>query len=161
MQSYVLYCDGSSRGNPGPSGYGVLITNAKGNAVVDRIISPLFSRDTSARMELMALREAMKWLQNHNFMSAVIFSDAQFVVDGYNKYLNKWIGGGFKGVEYLETWKDIAEIKQKIGDKIYVEKVKAHQKRNDSWNNEADKLAKQASNPMNPNKVNPKSFGLR
>ena len=155
MHSYILYCDGSSRGNPGPSGYSVVVTSANGKSVVDKIISPHFNRDSSDRMELMALREALDWLKGRNFMSAVIFSDSQFVVDGYNKNLNKWLGGGFLNVKYVEIWKSIADLKMKIGDKVYVEKVKAHQKR-ENWNNEADKLAKIASSPSNLNKAVPK-----
>lgn len=156
MNSLLLYCDGSTRSNSngtGPSGFSVIITNANGTAVIDKIISPLFLRDKSDRMELLAVREAFKWLKNHNFTSAVIFSDNQAVVDGYNKKMNNWISNGFLGIKYVELWKDIAELKQKMGDRVYVEKVKAHQKREGSWNNEADKLAKIASNPNNPNKM--------
>ena len=156
MYSYVLYCDGSSRGNPGWSGYSVVVTSENGNSVIDKIISPVFRNDTSDRMELMALREALKWLKSHNFISAVIFSDSQMVVDGYNKHLSKWTGSGFLNVKHIEVWKDIAESKQKIGDKVYVEKIKAHQKRS-NWNNEADRLAKVASSPSNPNKATSKT----
>lgn len=152
MHSYFLYCDGSSRGNPGPSGYSVIVISAINETVVDKIISPLFSRDSSERMEVMALKEALEWLLHHNFMSAVIFSDSQTVVDGFNKNLNKWIGSGFINVKYIEDWKNIAELKQKLGNKVYVEKIKAHQRRN-NWNNEADRLAKIASNINNPNKA--------
>jgi ribonuclease HI len=134
------------------SGYSVLVLSSNGNSVIDKIISPLFMRDKSDRMELMALREALRWLKDHNFMSAVIFSDSQFVIDGYNKKLNNWIGNGFLDTKYIEVWKSIAELKQKLGNKVYVEKIKAHQKRS-NWNNEADKLAKIASSPTNPNKA--------
>lgn len=156
MYSYILYCDGSSRGNPGWSGYSVVIVSENGKSVVDKIISPVFRNETSDRMELMALREAMNWLKSHNFISAVIFSDSQMVVDGYNKHLDKWTGSGFINTKHIEVWKNIAESKQKIGNKVYVEKIKAHQKRN-NWNNEADRLAKVASNPSNPNRATSKT----
>lgn len=158
--AFLLYCDGSTRshnGGVGPSGYSVIVTNSSGTAVIDKIISPLFPRDKIDKMELLAVLEAFKWLLNHNFTSAVIFSDNQEVVNGCNKKMNNWISNGFIGVKYIETWKKIAEIKQKIGDRVYVEKVKAHQKRGDSWNNEADKLAKLASSPANPNKTSNKN----
>ncbi len=33
--STLLYCDGASRGNPGPAGFGVLITNALGETLFE------------------------------------------------------------------------------------------------------------------------------
>ena len=33
MEKIVIYTDGGSRGNPGPAGAGVAITDAKGNIV--------------------------------------------------------------------------------------------------------------------------------
>lgn len=150
MTSLLLYTDGSCRGN-GPNsmgGYSVIILNSRGDAVIDKIISPRFSNTNSFVMELQALNASMDYLLHHNFLNAVIFTDNQEIVDNYNKKLNKWIGSGFLDVKNLEIWKNIGRIKQKIGNKVDVVKIKAHQKRS-NFNNEADRLAKFASSYKN------------
>ena len=65
-----IYTDGSSRGNPGPGGYGVILRCGK----YEKELSGGFKVTTNNRMELLAVikgLESIKW-QNANI---VVYSD--------------------------------------------------------------------------------------
>jgi len=146
MNSYFLYCDGSTRKN-GSSGYSVIVLDPY-DQVVEHIISPRFSSGDSNEMELRAIIEGIKWLSRHNHLNSAIYSDSKYVVDGYNN-LSKRIYTSFKNQKHIELWKELAELKMRLGDTFTLEKVKGHQNRADSWNNQADRLAKEASSIKN------------
>ena len=57
----LIYTDGSSRGNPGPGGYGIIIQNFSDKR--SKEFSKGFRKTTNNRMELLAVIEAIK--KNH------------------------------------------------------------------------------------------------
>ena len=54
----LIYTDGSSRGNPGPGGYGIIIQNFSDKR--SKEFSKGFRKTTNNRMELLAVIEAIK-----------------------------------------------------------------------------------------------------
>ncbi len=59
----TLYSDGSSRGNPGPGGYGTILRyKAPSGAVHEKEFSEGFSCTTNNRMELMAVIRSLQEL---------------------------------------------------------------------------------------------------
>lgn len=95
-----LYTDGSSRGNPGPGGYGIVL-KYKANV---KEASRGFRLTTNNRMELLAVIEGLTMLKT-NHIPVTIFSDSKYVIDTIQKdWLSKWIRTGFKGKKNRDLW---------------------------------------------------------
>ncbi len=81
----VIYTDGSSLGNPGPGGYGVVIALSGGT----RELSGGFRRTTNNRMELLACIVGLEALERPS--AVALYSDSRYVVDGIAKgWAKKW-----------------------------------------------------------------------
>ena len=61
----VAYCDGGSRGNPGPSGYGVSIEDAAGHPVAD--LSEFLGVKTNNFAEYSGLLAALEYALAHGY----------------------------------------------------------------------------------------------
>ena len=95
-----LYTDGSSSGNPGPGGYGIVL---KCGSLVKEL-SGGFSLTTNNRMELLAV---IKGLEAINWMNAQVhvYSDSSYVVNAINKgWLENWQRKGFAKVKNPDLW---------------------------------------------------------
>lgn len=87
----VIYTDGSSLGNPGPGGYGVVITSD----AESREFSGGFRRTTNNRMELLACIVGLEQLETPS--AAAVYSDSRYVVDGITKgWAKKWRRNGWR-----------------------------------------------------------------
>ena len=77
-----VYTDGGSRGNPGPSGFGVAIYDHQKNLIAQ--ISKFIGIKTNNEAEYTALIDALVWINNHqselDINSVDIFSDSQLLV---------------------------------------------------------------------------------
>ena len=109
MKHIKLYTDGSSIGNPGPGGYGVIL-ESDGHI---KEISQGFKKTTNNRMELLAViigLEALK-IEPSNVM---IYSDSKYVIDAVQK---KWVFGWekkiFKNKKNPDLWKRFLKIYRK------------------------------------------------
>ena len=81
----IIYTDGSSLGNPGPGGYGVVMSSS-GEA---RELSGGFRQTTNNRMELLACIIGLEQLETPS--KVVLYSDSRYVVDGITKgWAKKW-----------------------------------------------------------------------
>ena len=93
MDKIVIYTDGSSRGNPGPGGYGAILM--WGGKVKE--IGAAFKKTTNNRMELLAVIEAIKALKAKH-LPVHIFTDSKYIVDSVDKkWVDNWIRTDFKG----------------------------------------------------------------
>jgi ribonuclease HI len=87
----VIYTDGSSLGNPGPGGYGVVIP---AHTKV-RELSGGFRKTTNNRMELLACIVGLKQLQAPSAVD--LYSDSRYVVDGMTKgWARRWQRNGWR-----------------------------------------------------------------
>lgn len=92
-QEIIMYTDGSSRGNPGPGGYGTILMS--GNHKKE--LSQGYRRTTNNRMELMAVIAGLEALKKTG-LRIVIYSDSQYIVKALNEgWLNKWMATNFAG----------------------------------------------------------------
>ena len=77
-----VYTDGGSRGNPGPSGFGVAIYDHQKTLIAQ--ISKFIGIKTNNEAEYTALVDALVWINNHqselDINSVDIFSDSQLLV---------------------------------------------------------------------------------
>ena len=101
-----IYTDGSSRGNPGPGGFGIVMkfgTNEK-------TVSKGFRLTTNNRMELLAVIHALE-LVNTNKYPIHIYSDSKYVIEAIDK---KWVWGwqkkGFKGKKNADLWQRYLQL---------------------------------------------------
>lgn len=92
----VIYTDGSSRGNPGPGGYGAVLSyvDRAGEEHVKEL-SGGYELTTNNRMELLAVITALEALTRP--CEVEVHSDSQYVVNAFNeRWIEGWIARGWK-----------------------------------------------------------------
>ncbi len=90
MNKTIIYTDGSSRGNPGPGGWGALV-------ITDTTVAELGARETMTtnnRMELSSAIEALRTIDSEN--SIILYSDSQYVIKGITEWIHGWQMKGWK-----------------------------------------------------------------
>ena len=141
MTLIEVYTDGSSRGNPGPGGYGVVLMSGK----YRKELSQGFVKTTNNRMELLAVIVALEEIKNPG-AEVKVYSDSKYVVDSIEK---KWVFGwqkkGFKDKKNPDLWKRFLKIYPKHNVKMIW--VKGHA--NNKENERCDKLAVDAATSEN------------
>ncbi len=105
----VAYTDGSSRGNPGPGGYGTVVLYVDPKGVEHRReLAEGFRRTTNNRMELLAAIVALETLKRP--CQVELHSDSQYLVNAMNKrWLDGWQRKGWKTankqpVKNIDLW---------------------------------------------------------
>jgi len=112
----TIYTDGSSRGNPGPGGWGAVI--AHGNKVVE--IGGHESHTTNNRMELTACIRALEFsISNFQFSKIIIFTDSKYVMHGITEWIHGWIKKGWKTagkkpVLNQDLWQELLEVSSSL-----------------------------------------------
>jgi ribonuclease HI len=75
---FTAHCDGGSRGNPGPSGYGAVVEDAQGNVVAR--LSAFLGRQTNNYAEYSGLLAVLAWAIEHNARRLRVVSDSELMV---------------------------------------------------------------------------------
>lgn len=102
----TIYTDGSSRGNPGPGGYGVVLLSGKHR----KEISEGFRLTTNNRMELLSVIVGLEALKQKN-SDVTIFSDSKYVVEAVEKgWLQEWVRKNFKKKKNQDLWMRFLKI---------------------------------------------------
>jgi ribonuclease HI len=70
--------DGGARGNPGPSAYGVVVRNAKGEVIAE--LSDYLGNQTNNYAEYSGLLAALEFAVRENHLSFKVFSDSELLV---------------------------------------------------------------------------------
>jgi len=86
----IIYTDGACRGNPGPGGWGVILSY-KGN------VKEFYGGDpetTNNRMELMAAIQALETLTKPCFVQ--LNTDSKYVMQGITEWISNWKKRGWK-----------------------------------------------------------------
>lgn len=78
----VAYIDGGARGNPGPSGYGVVIEDEVGRPVAE--LSEFLGRQTNNYAEYSGLLGALNYTLRHGFKALKVVSDSELMVKQIN-----------------------------------------------------------------------------
>ena len=104
---YTIYVDGASRGNPGPSGIGIVIFSGKDEVMK---ISEYIGDGTNNRAEYEALIRALKEATKLQYFSVRIYSDSELMV--------KQIKGEYRVLDsdleklYKKAFKEIHKFSQ-------------------------------------------------
>ena len=136
MQEVVIYTDGACKGNPGPGGWGVILSSGDRN----REAFGGCDSTTNNQMELQAVIEALKLLKKP--CRVTLYSDSSYVVNGASKWMfgwkkNNWGIAKKKKIKNLPQWQQLDTLVQVHN--ISWHWVKGHS--DNLGNNRADKLA--------------------
>ena len=109
MKQVIMYTDGACRGNPGPGGWGALITFE--DSAKEMFGGKLDS--TNNQMELSAAIEGLAALKEP--CNVDLFTDSKYVMDGITQWIhnwkkNSWRTAAKKDVKNKELWKKLDEL---------------------------------------------------
>lgn len=141
-----IYTDGSSLGNPGPGGFGVVVVY--NNKIIKEFGG--WSKDTTNnKMELQGAIEALKYsLSLEKDKNIIIHTDSSYVILGITSWIDNWERNGWKtsnkkDVLNKDLWEELRFLKVKLGTRLSWQKVKGHA--DDIYNNRADMIATSCS----------------
>jgi probable phosphoglycerate mutase len=77
-EHFTAHCDGGSRGNPGPAGYGAVVEDAKGRVVAE--LSQYLGLQTNNFAEYSGLLGVLKWAVEHGAKHLTVISDSELMV---------------------------------------------------------------------------------
>lgn len=120
----TIFTDGAAKGNPGPGGFGVVITD--GATVTE--LGAHKERTTNNEMELTAVVEALKAVVQSG-ASVAIYTDSKYVVEGAKGWVFGWVKNGWQtktktAVLNKKLWQELLPLLGKI--KIEWHKVPGH-----------------------------------
>ena len=120
-----MYTDGACKGNPGPGGWGVLLT--WGNTEKELFGGELAT--TNNRMEMMAVIEGLSALKQP--CSVTLYIDSQYVLKGMTEWLKGWKARGWltaskEPVKNVDLWQRLDALVHGAGHKIEWRWVKGH-----------------------------------
>ena len=124
------YTDGSSRGNPGPGGWGMMIVGGVERGGFEKMT-------TNNKMELQGVIEAMRYLikeENTSDDNIEIYTDSEYVIKGTNEWMAGWIRRGWltaakKPVMNQEYWHELSDLKytlERMGNTVHLRYVPGH-----------------------------------
>lgn len=134
----TIYTDGSSLGNPGAGGYGVVLLSGPHR----KELSAGFRLTTNNRMELMAVCVALEALK-FDGSNVTIYSDSKYVVDAVSKgWVFGWERKNFSGKKNPDLWTRFLRVYRR--HRVSFVWVKGHAETIE--NNRCDTLAVAAAN---------------
>lgn len=142
-ETIEIYTDGACSGNPGPGGWGALLTY-KG---IEKEICGGEKLTTNNRMELMAAIMALEALKRESH--ARLHTDSVYLRDGITKWIHNWKRNGWrtadkKPVKNAELWQRL-ELALETHD-VSFHWVKGHA--GHDGNERADELARRGMAPF-------------
>ena len=150
MKEITIYTDGSSRGNPGPGGYGTLLIY-QGHK---KELSSGFAKTTNNRMEIMAAIAGIESLKEP--CKVTVYSDSKYVIDAMDKgWIHGWKKKGWsrgpkKPLQNADLWQRMDSVVK--SHDISWKWVKGHA--GIPENERCDQLANEAAElPNNPTDI--------
>lgn len=140
-----IYTDGACSGNPGPGGWGALMTwNGE-----EKELSGGESETTNNRMEMLAAIEAIKAVKKPTKIR--LHTDSTYLKDGITKWISNWKRNGWrtaakKPVKNADLWQLLEEVIE--SHDVEWHWVKGHSGHPE--NERADELARQGMAPYKP-----------
>ena len=141
MKQVEIYTDGACSGNPGPGGYGIILTYKRNK----KELSGGFIRTTNNRMELLAAIVALDALTEP--CEVTLYSDSRYLVDSVTKNWlqswkrRNWIKADKSPVKNVDLWERYLAAQSR--HKITMVWVKGHAE--NEFNNRCDELARSAA----------------
>jgi ribonuclease HI len=143
MSVVEIYTDGACRGNPGPGGWGALLSVGEH----EKELSGAEPLTTNNRMELIAVIRALEALKRPAELR--IFTDSEYVRRGITEWVKNWKARGWKTadrkpVKNQDLWEQLDALAAR--HKIEWRWVKGHS--GVPGNERVDRLANEAIDAM-------------
>ncbi|MBQ6808707.1 MAG: ribonuclease HI [Firmicutes bacterium] len=138
MHQVTIYTDGACSGNPGPGGWGCVLSSGERR----KELNGGEKLTTNQRMELTAAVEALRALKQP--CQVVLYSDSAYLINGFNqKWLvnwqkNGWLNAKKQPVENQDLWKELLRLSSI--HQVEWRKVKGHA--GNPLNERCDELAR-------------------
>jgi len=134
----VIYTDGACKGNPGPGGWGALLSS--GGTTKELFGGELGT--TNNRMEIMAVIEALSALKRP--CQVTLYLDSEYVLKGITEWIHGWKARGWRTaakapVKNVDLWQRLDTVVSSSGHRIDWRWVRGHT--GDPGNERADVLA--------------------
>lgn len=137
----TIYTDGSALGNPGPGGYGAVLSYGEHK----KELAEGFRHTTNNRMELLSVIRALEAL-NRDGLDILIYTDSQYVQRAVSeKWVFGWEKKGFKDKKNADLWRQFLVLYRKHN--IRFQWVKGHA--GNPGNERCDELAQAAARGNN------------
>ena len=135
----IIHTDGACSGNPGPGGWGAILTFGDH----EKVLSGGEDHTTNNRMELMGAISALEALKKT--CTVELHTDSKYVHDGISKWIHGWKRNGWKTadkkpVKNADLWRRLDEIMSRHNVRWHW--VKGHA--GHAMNERADALARAA-----------------
>ncbi len=111
IASYIIFTDGSSRGNPGPGGWGAIICGERGvHAKNEPDVTELGGAENPTTNNRMELTGAIKSFAHIPVGSSItLYTDSSYVINGITKWVHGWKKNGWvtkekKDVSNKDLW---------------------------------------------------------
>ena len=140
-----IFSDGSSLGNPGPGGYGVLLRFKK----YEKEIKKGYILTTNNRMELLGAITGLELLKKS--YKVILITDSRYIVDGINLgwarkwQLNSWMKNKKDKAKNIDLWERL--LKQTNRHDVTFQWTAGHSGHEE--NERCDQLATSAANGSN------------
>ncbi len=124
--SIVIYCDGASSGNPGPSGWGSVLIFPDGRV---KELGGGATHATNNQMELQAAISSLEFVKNHK-NPILICTDSSYLINGITGWVHGWKKNGWKTKEGGEVsnrlyWEKLHDLSRAL-PKITWQHVRGH-----------------------------------
>jgi ribonuclease HI len=139
----VAWTDGACSGNPGPGGWGAILTFGEH----EKELSGGETETTNNRMELTAAIQALEALKGD--CEVEIHTDSQYLRDGITRWIHRWKTNGWrtgdrKPVKNAELWQRLDAARQRHS--VDWRWVRGHD--GNPMNERADELARRGMAPF-------------
>ena len=137
MKTVTLYTDGACSGNPGPGGWGAILSYNG----VEKELSGGDANTTNNRMELLAVISGLEALKEP--CRVELYSDSKYVIDGLSKgWAASWRKNGWRKADKKpalnpDLWEKLLNLVEK--HELSYHWVKGHA--DNPYNNRCDQLA--------------------
>jgi ribonuclease HI len=126
-ETITIFCDGASKGNPGPGGWGALV--ATHSQIVE--LGGHSVHTTNNKMELTAAAEALARASKFSGKHIVVHTDSSYVINGITKWVEGWKKNGWKTKNKKEVlnkdlWMQLDAAVQSSGANITWKYVGGH-----------------------------------
>lgn len=125
----VIHTDGACSGNPGPGGWGAIVTFPEGEVIeLGNGLNPT----TNNQMELQAVISALNFVKKRP-EPIMVFTDSTYVIRGINQWIWGWLKRGWTNsagepVANQDYWQELSQVVQAIGrSNIKWHYVRGHQ----------------------------------
>lgn len=146
ISDVTIYSDGSSRGNPGPGGYGTILQCVDSSGSLrERELMCGYSYTTNNRMELLGVITGLEALKRP--CRVQVYTDSRYVVNPFNEnWIRGWVRNGWKTaskkpVKNIDLWNRL--LKAAEPHQVSYNWVKGHA--DNALNKRCDELATESA----------------